>query len=367
MPHQPIGADGEFIEVNFMLLGSLMAVLAAAAFGLNAATVRRGVLTATVAQGMAITVPIGVPLFFLAALAMGSLGALFEFSSKAVALLVAAGVLHFVWGRYCNYRATKAMGGNAIIPIRQLDFPLKLGLAIVFLGETLTPLKISGICLILLGGSIAIRPGRFHQAVESNSDPAPMPAPESVSAAAAASPTRAPAQQFMPNYAEGYTFALLSITGYGVSPLLIRMALEDTGLGVALAGGLISYGAATMVIALMLIKPGQLAHVLSIDRKSTGWFLISALFVAVSHMFRFMALSVAPITVVAPIQRSASLFKVLFNWVLNRRHEVFERRLLAGILVSVLGGVALTLSTDFVVSQFPLPDFIIEIIGWTWP
>lgn len=363
MPHQPCGADGEFIEVNFMLLGSLMAVLAAATFGLNAATVRRGVLTATVAQGMAITVPIGVPLFFLAALAMGSLGALFEFSSKAVALLVAAGVLHFVWGRYCNYRATKAMGGNAIIPLRQLDFPLKLGLAIVFLGETLTPLKISGICLILLGGSIAIRPGRFHQALESDSDPAPVPAPESVSAAA--SPTRA--QAFLPNYAEGYTFALLSITGYGVSPLFIRMALEDTGLGVSLAGGLISYGAATMVIALMLIKPGQLAHVLSIDRKSTGWFLISALFVAVSHMFRFMALSVAPITVVAPIQRSASLFKVLFNWVLNRRHEVFERRLLAGILVSVLGGVTLTLSTDFVVSQFPLPDFIIEIIGWTWP
>ena len=215
-----------------------------------------------------------------------------------------------------------------------------------------------------MAGSIAIRPGRFHQAVESNSDPAPVPAPESVSAAAA-SPTRV--QAFVPNYAEGYTFALLSITGYGVSPLFIRMALQDTGLGVALAGGLISYVAATMVIALMLIKPGQLAHVLSIDRKSTGWFLISALFVAVSHMFRFMALSVAPITVVAPIQRSASIFKVLFNWVLNRQHEVFERRLLAGILVSVLGGVALTLSTDFVVSQVPLPDFIIKVVDWSWP
>ena len=28
----------------------------------------------------------------------------------SLAVLAAAGVLHFVWGRYCNYRATKAMG-----------------------------------------------------------------------------------------------------------------------------------------------------------------------------------------------------------------------------------------------------------------
>jgi len=342
-----------------MLLGSLLAVLAAATFGLNGATVRRGVLTATVAQGMAITVPIGVPLFFLATLAMGSLGALTEFSSKAVALLAAAGVLHFVWGRYCNYRATKAMGGNAGIPLRQLDFPLKLGLAIYFLGETLTPLKIFGICLILLGGSIAIKRRRLKPSVKSK--PKSAPAPNSVGTAAAQAP------EFVPNYAEGYTFVLLSITGYGLSPLLIRMALEDAGLGAGVAGGLISYIAATIVIALMLIKPGQLHHVLSIDRKSTGWFLISALFVAVSHMFRFMALAVAPITVVSSIQRSASLFRVIFNWFLNRQHEVFEARLLVGILLSVLGGVALTLSTDFVVSHVPLPDFIVEMVDWTWP
>jgi hypothetical protein len=84
-------------------------------------------------------------------------------------------------------------------------------------------------------------------------------------------------------------------------------------------------------------------------------------------MFRFMALAVAPITVVSPIQRSASLFRVVFNWFLNRQHEVFETRLLVGIFVSVLGGVALTLSTDFVVTNVPLPDFIIGIVDWTWP
>ena len=61
-----------------------------------------------------------------------------------------------MWGRYCNYRATKAIGGNASIPLQQLDFPFKLGLAIVLLGETLTPLRIFGIALIMLGGAIAV-------------------------------------------------------------------------------------------------------------------------------------------------------------------------------------------------------------------
>ncbi|MDX1484632.1 MAG: hypothetical protein R3229_09135 [Alphaproteobacteria bacterium] len=339
-----------------MALGALLAVLSSAAFALNGATVRRGVLTASVSQGMAITVPIGVPLFFVAALLTGYLGAVGQFSASTVVLLSAAGILHFVWGRYCNYRAVKAMGANAGMPLRALDFPLKLGLAIVILGEVLTPLRILGIGLILGGGALAIKRRKPKPAEAGGAGPAP----RSVGAAA----TKAPA--FVPNYTEGYTFILLSITGYGLSPLFIRMALEDAGLGPALAGGLVSYLAATAVIGLTFLKPGQLSHVLTIDRTSTRWFLISALFVALSHMFRFMALAVAPITVVAPVQRAASLLKLVFNWLINRDYEVFEPRLIAAIVVSVMGGVMLTLSTEFVVDTVPLPDFVIAMIDWTW-
>ena len=56
------------------MLGGLLALTSAALFGLNNASVRRGVLTGSATQGMAITVPLGVPLFFLSALVVGSLG-----------------------------------------------------------------------------------------------------------------------------------------------------------------------------------------------------------------------------------------------------------------------------------------------------
>lgn len=340
-----------------MVLGALLAVLSSAAFSLNGATVRRGVLTASVSQGMAITVPMGVPLFFIAALVTGYLGAITGFSVRTVLLLATAGVLHFVWGRYCNYRATRAMGATAGMPLRALDFPFKLGLAIVFLGEVLTPLKLFGIGLVLVGGTIAVKRRRRAKPAAK----AARPAAESVGAAAVKTPA------FTPNYAEGYTFILLSITGFGMSPLFIRMALEDAGLGPALAGGLISYLAATVVIGLTFLKPGQFAHVRTIDTASVKWFLVSALFAAFSHMCRYMALSVAPITVVAPIQRAGSLLRIVFNWLINRDYEVFEPRLLVGIFISILGGVALTLSTDFVVHTVPLPDSVLRLIDWTWP
>src|SRR6266850_165690 len=78
------------------VLGGLLAICSAATFAFNNASVRRGVLTGSVAQAMAITVPIGVPLFFLAALLTGRLGDVLSFSTQGYVALALAGILHFV-------------------------------------------------------------------------------------------------------------------------------------------------------------------------------------------------------------------------------------------------------------------------------
>src|SRR5262245_65314508 len=93
---------------------------------------------------MAITVPIGVPLFFVATWMAGDLAALFDFSPQAALALAAAGIVHFVWGRYCNFRATRAMGANLVGPLQQVSLVLTLLLAILILGEALTPLRLLG-------------------------------------------------------------------------------------------------------------------------------------------------------------------------------------------------------------------------------
>jgi hypothetical protein len=65
------------------VLGAVLAALSAASFGLNNAMTRRGVLTGSVAQALAIGVPIGVPMFFLFALLGGGLGAIANFRRDA--------------------------------------------------------------------------------------------------------------------------------------------------------------------------------------------------------------------------------------------------------------------------------------------
>jgi drug/metabolite transporter (DMT)-like permease len=59
--------------------------------------------------------------FFLFALAGGGLGAIPNFPRDALLVITATGVLHFICGRYCNYRSVKAIGANLSGPVVQLS------------------------------------------------------------------------------------------------------------------------------------------------------------------------------------------------------------------------------------------------------
>jgi uncharacterized membrane protein len=280
-----------------------------------------------------------------------------------------AGVLHFVWGRYCNYRAMRAIGTNLAAPVQQVNLIVTLVLAIWVLGETLTPLRVLGIALILLGPSFTMREGERR-------DQSPAP-PASIATAAAgtavvadgepAPAAAAPPAPFRPRYAEGYTFALLSATGYGLSPIFISMGLESKGLGASIAGGLVAYVAATAVMALILLWPGQLRHALAIRPESAKWFTFSGVIVCISQMFLYMALALAPVTVVSPINRLTIVFRLYFSRLLNPHHEVFGGKIIIGTVISLAGAVLLSLSVDLVASMLPLPDAVVSVLNWRWP
>jgi len=336
------------------LLGGLLALLAAFTFAVNNATARRGVLHASVSQAMAITVPMGVPIFLLVAWPMGALPLLGSFSPRAIAYLSAAGIAHFVWGRYCNYRATKAMGTNLVAPVQQWSLLFTLGAAVLFLGEKVTPLRLVGIALVLLGpmltysGEGSIR-GLFR-------------------GKAAAPPPPARTNAWRPNLVEGYIFALLSSTGYGASPILVSLGLERRGLAASLAGGLISYVAAMGATFLLLVLwPGQLRHASMITPVAARWFALSGVTVCLSQMFRYLALAVAPVSVVTPIQRLSIVFRVYLSRLINPHHEVFGPEIFMGTAISLLGVLALSISTDLVLGLVPLPDWAIAAARWRWP
>lgn len=345
------------------MFGGFLALLSAATFALNNASIRRGVLSGSVVQAMAITVPIGMPVFLIGALALGSFGIVTSFSPRALLFLSVAGVIHFVWGRYCNYRATKAMGAILVAPVQQASLVIALGLAMAILGESLTPLRAVGIVLVLLGPTITL-PAKKDKAKKAIA--VPVPAESTVGAAAVPKAKTAPA--FKPKYLEGYVFAALSATGYGASPILVRLAVEHGGIPGSVAAGFVSYTASTVAFALVvLLWPANLRDALAIAPGAAKWFTVSGVFAAVSQMFRYMALAIAPVSVVTPIQRLSILFRIYFGKMLNRDHEVFGGKVMLGTVVSLLGALALSVSTDTVLALVPLPDFVVAAAHWHWP
>lgn len=302
------------------MFGALLALASAALFGLNSAASRRGLVTATVLQGMAITVPLGVPIFIGFAALMGGFDAIANWALAPWIWMTLAGIVHFVIGRYGNYRATQALGATLSTPIQQASVLVALVLAFLFLDETINLANLIGIALVILGPMMVVR--RRSAATKAGRD-----------------------KGFEPDYGPGLFWGAVCAFGYGVSPLFIALGIGDGGIADSVGGLLVSYVAATVVVVAWLLALGEREVVTGTDRKTRIWFLLSGLFVALSQFFRYLALAVAPVAVVVPIQRLSVVFRLIFNAILNRQHEVFDRWVIISILLSVLGAVALAADT----------------------
>ena len=82
---------------------------------------------------------------------------------------------------------------------------------------------------------------------------------------------------------------------------------------------------------------------------------------------RFMALAIAPVSVVAPIIQTSGIFRTIFGWFINRKHEVFDFWILLGIAVTIVGTTTLTISTETVITAIGPPQQISEFLRWHWP
>ncbi|HSM20329.1 MAG TPA: EamA family transporter, partial [Hyphomicrobiales bacterium] len=257
-------------------------------------------------------------------------GQISELSRQGILLLMAAGVGHFVWGRYFNMRSLAAVGSNLAGPVQQTQLLISLTLAIVFLGETLNALKIAGILLVVSAPIYVLRSRAKAEA-------------RAKSAGAAAAPPEGDAEPaFEPRLAEGYSFAFLAALGFGTSPVLVKAALADTGL--SLVAGFISYAAACAAVALLLLIPGLFLQVRAIKPVSLKWFAYSGVGVSFSQFFRYLALGVAPVTIVQPLQSLSLIFRMVFGYFINRDYESFDRHVIVGILMSFIGVLCLSLS-----------------------
>ena len=338
------------------MLGAILAVLSAACFALNNAAARRAVVTGTPAQGMALTVPIGVLCFLPVAILSGVIGQLGQFLPIAAAWMAGVGLLHFLFGRYGNYRANQGAGTNLTGPVIQLQVVVTLTLAVIVLQEPCTALQIFG-GVVMLAGALVTQRQRPGAAIAASKE-VEVPGPQ------AAEPL-GHTPRFVPRYAEGYLFASLAALAYGTTPIMVRTALRDAGPSSAIMGGLVAYGSATAAIAMMLMLSTPLRrNVMTLKRENIRWFVYSGVFVALAQGFFYSAVAVAPIMFVMPLMQLALVFRLIFARWLNPEHEVFGAQVIIGAAISIAGACAVSIDTDVILKALGVPEALAHVLRW---
>ena len=324
------------------MLGILYAALGALTFALNNVTMRRGVVTGSVLQGMALTVPIGGFSFLVMTVAFDELGQLVVFPTVALSWLACQGIVHFVIGRYCNYRSNQLMGVNLTAPVVQLQVPFAMLLAVVILHEKFTVLQAIGSAL-MLGGSF-ITQGNAGKAKKASAlGPKPKPT-------------------FQPRVLSGYIFGLGAAMCYGSSPLMARQAfLHAPGVSTA-AGGCLAYTAATLFFSLILLKPGSWDNIKCTKRENLPWFFSSAVLVAISQAFVYASLAIAPLMVVTPILQLSLVFRLFLSQLINRDYEVMNTAVIIGAVTAVLGSILVSFDTDELTTLLGSPLSLADVL-----
>ena len=138
------------------MLGGLIAIVAALSFSLSDVSIRRGVARLPVTYGAIVTVLLGVPLFLIATAVTGQLFSIDDLPLKSYFFLGAAGVIHYVVGRYFNYAAIEAIGAARTQPIHALGLPYSVIIAYLFLDEGITAGMVGGIALIMIAPAIMV-------------------------------------------------------------------------------------------------------------------------------------------------------------------------------------------------------------------
>ena len=329
------------------MLGALFSILSAAAFALNNASVRRGVISGTPIQAMAISVPLGVVCFLPIAWIVGELGRLGQFPVEAASWMAGLGVLHFVIGRYFNFKANQVAGTNLTAPVIQLQAVVTMVLAVAILHEPCTLLQAFGGAVMVAGSLITQR------------QPAQTAAPQLPKAAKSDLPP------FIPLYLAGYVFSIGAALAYGTSPIMARFALAHTGPSTGILGGLIAYVAATIIVGLIfLTSPSLRRNARGLRLGNARWFAFSGVLVAAAQGFFFCAVALAPVLFVMPLLQTSLAFRMLFSTWLSPHHEVYGPLVLAGVVISLSGALLVSMDSAAVVHTLAVPETLSRYLLW---
>jgi uncharacterized membrane protein len=122
-----------------------------------------------------------------------------------------------------------------------------------------------------------------------------------------------------------------------------------------------------VVLFFIVLLMGRGREAISTERSALPWFAFAGLSVGAAQVFRYAALAMVPVAVVAPILRTTIVFRLFFSWWLNRDHEIFSKGIVLTTVLSLTGALLLSMSTDQFLAYVPVPAWLETVIRMRWP
>lgn len=293
-----------------MNTGLILALIASVSFAIGIVMVRKTAGSAGEAFTVtAMSIFVGIPFFAIAVSAGGGWNTLIGVSGKAVAMLAAAGIIHFIIGRLMAYDAFRLIGANRATPITQVSPVPTVILSWIFLQEEPTVFVIFG-TLFMMAGVLLISREKENPAGEK----------------------RLPGRTEL----KGILLSLGAALCWGITPVLIKPGVE--AVGSAAAGSFISYLTAGIGIGLLSISAKRRGYFTRLSlKKGILPMALAGLFTAAGQLFYFAALERSRANTVAPLVSIEILFIYIISYFVSRRSEVFTVKVALGMLAMVAG------------------------------
>lgn len=292
-------------QLGSELVGVGLSILAAGGLAIQALAVRLGTSERSVSDVLAVVFAIN--LLVIVPVATFTPGGTDGIPLVALGAFALAGVLGSLLGRACYYVGIVRLGASRAEPLRALLPLFAVCTAVMILDEPITPLILSGVLLLVIGGVM-------------------------VGTEARASSVTATGSQLRIDLAFPIVAALL----YGVDPVVTKIGLAEgvsatVGLAVRTGAAAIGFGA---YLAWISVRTNHRPSV-SIDR----WVVLAGLANTGYLLAYYAALALTPVIVVTPIMSLSTLFVVGGAVAVLRDDEGVTPRLVGAAVVVVLGAV----------------------------
>jgi uncharacterized membrane protein len=278
----------------------VLALVSALSSASSTVLIRQGLRGSTPFTGFWINLVVGTAGLWIAVLLTEGLGRL---TLTGVAVFALAGLIGTTGGRLLRFVSIEQVGASISAALINLSPLISAGLAVLLLGEHVTPPIAVGTAVIVLGTTLLSIGGR-RLGVR-------------------------PRQLALP---------ILSATCFGIVAVLRKVGLSHTG---AVLGSAINASTALVAFTAFLLASGQ-GDSFTCRRRSLGYFIAAGVAENTGVFLTVLALSFGTVSVVIPLTATAPIFVLFLSLAFLRGIERLSARIVVGTLLIVFGVYLIT-------------------------